>query len=136
MTSMKKLILINLLACCGVLFVPVVHASPDINEITLDVIEHGKDMPESIKGEIKLPERDDRREAGKSHDGSKGTKYGEASDKKHGKHDRSEHKDKADDNRHDADEHKEEAEEHKEDATEHEEHKDEVEDHKEDDKDK
>ena len=90
-----------------------VVASPDIDSITLDVLEHRNDTPAGLKGDIQLPEIRDRRSArGEGVESSGRGKRGKAEDSR----DHDDHKQGSDDRKDDTDDIKEEAEDHKEDA--------------------
>ena len=125
----------TLLICAGMSFSLGAVAAPDVDDITLDVMEHSNDLPDSVKEKIELPEHAD----DAAHDASEhGTKTANEN-RHHGKDDdhkdsADDHKDGADDHKDDADDHKEDADEHKEDADDHkedaDEHKEESDDHK------
>jgi len=122
----------TLLICAGMSFS--LGALADIDDVTVDVMDHSAELPDAVKGEIELPEhaRDEAHEASEHGRDTANENRHRGKDEHGPDHDNDDAKDEAEDHKHDADEHKEDADDHKEDADDHkEEHEDDGEEHKE-----
>lgn len=115
----------TLLICAGISLSMGAIAAPDIDEVTLDVMENSNDLPDSVKEKIELPEHASEAARDASEHGME-----TANDNRHRGMDDGPDHDKGDvtESKEDAAEHKSEVEDHK---SEVEDHRNELDDHKE-----